>query len=161
MESVQTLSLRYTENMIPALTRSVEHKPGLLVLLFRYALPFLLFDMIAVGIASFLYFGLRFFYVFSGMEFFLYGFSMILLAGLHKGLRFRHFRRFIVLYIAFILFSLTGLALAVLLRFLKSMGAEADVLQWIFWRLLLPAIMESGMLPRLPIFSCFLCSILG
>lgn len=145
MESVQTLSLRYTEKASLSFTRSsVEHKPGFLILLFRYALPFVLFDMIAVGIALFLYFGPGFFYVFSGMEFFLYGFSMILLAALHKGLRFRHFRRFIVLYIAFILFSLTGLALAVLIKFLKSVGADVNEFRWIFWRLLLPAIMGIG-----------------
>ena len=120
---------------VPTLTKLVKKETGFFTLLFRYALPFILFDLIAVGIALFLYLGPKLVYVFSGMEFFLYGTGVTLLAGLHKGFRFRRFRLFIVLYIALILFSLGGVALAVLI---KIVGV--GVLRWVFWRLLLPVI---------------------
>lgn len=139
MESVQALGLRYTEKVIPALTSSVEHKPGLIVLLLRYALPFLLFNMIAVGIVSFLYFGPQLVYFFSGIEFWLYGVSLSLLAGLHKGFRSRHFRWFIVLYLVLILFSLGGVVLAAFIR-IEGLG----LLHGVFWFLLLRAIMFVG-----------------
>jgi predicted MPP superfamily phosphohydrolase len=123
----------------PVLTKSVKKETGFFTLLFRYALPFILFDMITVGIALLLYLGPKFAYVFSGMEFFLYGTSVALLAGLHKGFRFRRSRLFIVLYIALILFSLGEVALAVLIKI-----GGASVLQWVFWRFLWPVIAVIG-----------------
>jgi predicted MPP superfamily phosphohydrolase len=100
--------------------------------------------MLAVGVVTLLYFGPRLISIFSGLELFLYGFSMILLAGLHKSFRVRHVRLFITLSIALVLFCLVGFALAMLLRFFKSMGADADGLRWVFWRLFWPLIEITG-----------------
>jgi len=101
---------------VPTLTKPVKKERGLLTLIFRYTLPFILLDVGAIGVALFLYFVQKVTFSFLGTAFLLYCISFILLAILHRGFGAWHSRLFTLLYILVVLFSLGLLVYVVLTR---------------------------------------------
>ena len=119
MEHVQTFSQGYGEDVLPFKSLlKIGHDYSLL--LFRYAIPFLLLDVMAIGTVSLIFFGPRLLSSFDetgvGTGSVLYCFSFVMLVGLHKGVAFRRSRFFILLYLGFVSVFLAGVVSIVFMR---------------------------------------------
>ncbi|MCP4397475.1 MAG: hypothetical protein GY801_09290 [bacterium] len=138
MEQVQTCSPNYGEDIFASLNSALKRGQDYLILLFRYALPFLLIDLLSAGIVSLIFFGPRLVSSFAGAGVgtgsFLYCCSFVLLVGLHKGVGSRRSKLFILLYVGFVFVFLIGIVYIVFMR-VGMLGILGGFFWYLIWNL--------------------------
>jgi len=87
---------------VPTLTKPVKKKKGLLTLIFRYALPFILLDISVVAVRAFFYFVPMRVLAFLGALLIVYSTIFLFLAVRHRRGKVRDSQLLILLYIGFV-----------------------------------------------------------
>ena len=138
MEQAQTFSPGYGDTASLPFKRIFKEGALYSVLLFRYVLPFLIFDLLSAGIVSLIFLGPRLVASLPaaglGTGALFYCCSFVMLVGLHKGFGLRRSKRFILLYIGFVFVFLGGIVYIIFMR-LGLLGVLGGFFWYLVWHL--------------------------